>query len=266
VYDANAISVNSNYCFRAGTQLPESGVAYPATITYADWAAGGPKTGSAPGGYSYSVQCEHPGALLPNELGYECTVTVNFPMPASGKAYVNIHLDYGVKGGNTDFNPKDALTDRYDRGNNTCTGDTAYYDALQNDNLSTPAGPLALATCHTYPFSHAGTGSGSDSVQNVNSFKKITGVFGQALTSSTGGAWPNIQATLKNAAGAVVATGVTDQDGFYALNYKHTGKAANFTVILGNVQKVVTLKANGWGEVDYDPTTGTWYIDVSGTK
>ena len=74
-----------------------------------------------------------------------------------------------------------------------------------------------------------------------------------------------MQATLKNAGGTVVATGVTDKDGFYALIYKHTGKAANYTVKLGNVSKVVTLKANGWAEVDYDVTTGIWFVDVSGT-
>ena len=79
-------------------------------------------------------------------------------------------------------------------------------------------------------------------------------------------AWPNVQATLKDATGkTVLATGVTDKDGFYALNYKQTGKAANFIVTLGNVSYVVTLKANGWAEVDYDVTTGTWLVDVSGT-
>src|SRR5207249_960317 len=138
-------------------------------------------------------------------------------IPASGKAYVNLHLDYGVKGGGTDFNPKDTFADRYDIGTNTCVGDATYYDARQNDSLSIPAGPVALATCTTYPFSHTGTGTGGDSVQNVNTFKKINGAFGQALSSSDGSAWPNIKATLKDASGAVVATGLTDKDGFYAL-------------------------------------------------
>jgi hypothetical protein len=144
-------------------------------------------------------------------------------------------------------------------------GDSIYFDALKNDSLNPPAGPLALLSCTNYAFSHLGSGTGSDTVQNVNTFKKITGVFGQVVTSSNGSPVPNVVATLKTAAGAVVATGVTDIDGFYSLAYKHTGKAANFTVILGTVQKVVTLKANGWAEVDYDPTTNTWLVDVSGT-
>jgi hypothetical protein len=67
-----------------------------------------------------------------------------------------------------------------------------------------------------------------------------------------------------------VATGITDKDGFYALNYKHTGKAENFTVILGSgstaVTKVVSLKANGWAEVSYDASTGIWTVEVVGTN
>ncbi|PYQ95185.1 MAG: hypothetical protein DMF97_17285 [Acidobacteria bacterium] len=204
-----------------------------------------------------------------NGTGYDCLVTVNFTIPSSGIAYVNIHLDYGTKGGGTDFNPKDTFADRYDIGtaNTTnCVGDATYYDALQNDSNAIPAGALALKPCTSYPFSHTGTGSGGDSVQNVNTFKKIQGVFGQAVNSSTDGkAWPNVQATLKDGTGkTVLATGVTDKDGFYALNYKYTGKATNFIIVLGNVQYVVQLKANGWAEVDYDPITGKWYQDVSG--
>jgi hypothetical protein len=267
VYDANAVTIDNNYCFRDKGQLPLNGLAYPATITYADWASGAAKGGSGGGGGTYSVQCGSPGAILANGLSYDCDVTVNFTIPTSGKAYVNIHLDYGTKGGGTDFNPKDAIADRYDVGTNTCVGDATYYDARQNDSNAVPAGLVALATCTNYPFSHTGSGTGSDSVQNVNSFKKITGVFGQAINSSDGGAWPNVQATLKDGTGkTVLATGVTDKDGFYALNYKHTGKATNFIVVLGNKQTVVTLKANGWAEVDYDPITGTWFADVSGTK
>ena len=45
-----------------------------------------------------------------------------------------------------------------------------------------------------------------------------------------------------------------DEDGWYQIVYKHTGKAADFTAIISNVPgktgwtqaKVVTLKANAW--------------------
>ena len=57
---------------------------------------------------------------------------------------------------------------------------------------------------------------------------------------------------------SVVATGTSDADGFYMLNYKHTGKAADFTVqIVGSkLQQVVTLKANGYVQVNWDLLTG----------
>ena len=193
-------------------------------------------------------------------------MTVDFTFPASGKAYVNIHLDYGVKGQKTDFNPVDTFADRYDRGTGTCVGDATYYDALQNDSNATPAGPVALATCTPYPFSHEGTPDGSDSVQNVNTFKKITGAFGLASNSITGQTYPNVPATFSDSTGKVLVRTTTDKDGFYALLFKHTGKPALFTITLGTgdtaVSKVVELHANGWTEASYDPGTGLWTVSV----
>jgi len=61
---------------------------------------------------------------------------------------------------------------------------------------------------------------------------------------------------LKNSKGTVIVRGVTDEDGWYLLNYKHTGKAANFYVTLtppgkpGQTQ-TVTLKANAYFQVDF---------------
>jgi hypothetical protein len=75
---------------------------------------------------------------------------------------------------------------------------------------------------------------------------------------------------LKNkSTGAIVATGVSDADGYILLNYKHTGKAATFTVTLtipgvGVKTQDVILKANGWAEASYDVSTGTWVIQVTG--
>ncbi len=50
------------------------------------------------------------------------------------------------------------------------------------------------------------------------------------------------------------ATAVTDQDGFYLINYKHTGKAAVFQVRVPEygLMKEVTLKANGFAVVIFD--------------
>ena len=202
-------------------------------------------------------------------------MTVNFTFPQSGKAYVNIHLDYGVKGQMTDRNPVDGSGDRYDNDATSanpgtlypCVGNAAYSDALQNDSSAPPAGPLALATCTTYPFSYShGLITGSDSIQNVNTFKKIAGAFGQAVSQGTGGLYAGVAAKLSDSTGKVLATATTDKDGFYSLPYKQTGKAALFTITLGTgataASKVVELHANGWTEADYDPLTLTWYVSV----
>ena len=63
----------------------------------------------------------------------------------------------------------------------------------------------------------------------------------------------------RNSTGEVVQSGMTDEDGFYTLVYKHTGKKDVYTVILDNPAMVqpIELKGNGWAEVDFDLFTGT---------
>ncbi len=94
---------------------------------------------------------------------------------------------------------------------------------------------------------------GFDSVQNDNEFKKNPGVGGLVqLTTGYVGA-PNVTATLKNASGVQVQTGITDADGWYMIPYKHTGKAATYRVFLpdGRCQQVA-LKANGFAEASFE--------------
>jgi hypothetical protein len=59
--------------------------------------------------------------------------------------------------------------------------------------------------------------------------------------------------------GELVASGVSDEDGYYAVPYKHTGKRAQYDVTLngGEITQRVQLKANGWAEVSFDVSTGT---------
>lgn len=128
VYDAETINIDQNLCFREQNgSLPVNGAPYRPTITYADWASGQQKP-SEPS--SWSVACEAASGL-PNGLGYNGEVHVQFTVPPSGLTYINIHLDYGVKGKDTDFNPFDTFADRYDKGTGTCVGNATYYDALQ---------------------------------------------------------------------------------------------------------------------------------------
>ena len=94
-----------------------------------------------------------------------CTFTVDTNIPDSGLLYLNVHLDYGLKGPWVDANPCDDGPDRYDQGAED--QDFGGWDALVNNDTET--GPLALPNCDTYGFSHTdGVDTFDDAVQNVN--------------------------------------------------------------------------------------------------
>jgi len=205
-------------------------------------------------------------------------------IPASGEAYVNVHLDYGLKGGRVDANPcggvcsgdgttpcnEDAecstaggicqFADRYDRG--VQSPDLFVepgFDALVNNNSED--GPLAIADCTDYLFSHDdGTVTFDDSVQNLNAFKGIAGVFGGAHNSLTGDSYEGLSLTLTKAANpkTVLKRVTTDEDGAYTLLYKHKGKPTLYNVDLhdpsGTLLSTITveLQGNGWTNVDFD--------------
>jgi hypothetical protein len=132
-----------------------------------------------------------------------------------------------------------------------------------------PDGPLALANCKTYAFSHDdGTSVFEDQVQSLNEFKAIAGAYGRGHDSSDGSGIEGAELMLyRNSTGEVVQTGTTDEDGYYTLVYKHTGKKDVYTIILDYppmplMQQMIELKGNGWAEVDFDlfteTTTATW--------
>jgi len=82
---------------------------------------------------------------------------------------------------------------------------------------------------------------------------KYPGVGGGARTSGEE-PLPGQRIGLFNSAGTQVGlTGVTDEDGWYFILYKHTGKPANYTVrwFDGNQTKIVTLKGNGIAEANF---------------
>ena len=99
--------------------------------------------------------------------------------PDSGQLYINVHLDYALKGGNVDMNPcDDGLVDRYDP--DTVASPWNTRDAYVN----TPTDlldQLAIDDNQDYTMGHEEVGSTtsfSDIVQNLNEFKKVAGVFG----------------------------------------------------------------------------------------
>jgi hypothetical protein len=170
-----------------------------------------------------------------------CTIPVTVPVPPSGFVFMAIHLDYGLKG--TPGYNKDAYNNAVICGTNT----------------------VRIPDLRTYTFSVGGAVSDTATTTSCNSFKKNPGVGGAAnrnLTLSTG----LIQLPVANAAAklttdakgtAVISTGTTDDDGWYMLPYKWTGKAATLYVWLtppGSTKtqmQSITLKANGYVQVDF---------------
>jgi hypothetical protein len=251
VYDALELAFDPDGCFLP----PEMALAaFDQQITIDDYV-----DGTKPGG-GYTLDCgdEIGDPICGPDGAGACTFTVQVPLPDSGQSYVNVHLDYGLKGKDVDANPcGDATADRYDRGNPDLLGG---WHALQN--TITNDGPLALSNCKTYEFEHVCTASCDDltpmgdQVASVNAFKRIRGAFGTCLVSSNGS--PCAEGTplelILTSTGELVQTGETDQDGFYGIEYKHTGPPTLHTVKLRGghgLSQVVELRANGWAEVNF---------------
>ncbi len=168
---------------------------------------------------------------------FNVTVTV----PSSGFVFLAIHLDYGLKG-----------TVGYGNSNN---------NAVQFGSISSPPLVYLVPDLADHTFLVGGAQTGSSTIENQNTFKKNPGVGGLVCQ----GPQPNCLGSNTPVAGATivlkkgittVGTGITDDDGWYQIVYKHTGKAAPFTVTFSKVgyvtqTKSVTLKANAYAQVDF---------------
>src|SRR4030095_1067267 len=125
-------------------------------------------------------------------------LSVTLTVPPSGFIYLNVHLDYGLK-----------KTTGFGKG----TDDNA--TSCNSTNILIP-------NRNNYLFSVSGATSGGGSVCNINVFKKLPVVGGLAGTKYTtfdgvSGSVPKkgCTAVLKDPKGVVLATGVTDEDGWW---------------------------------------------------
>ena len=214
-----------------------------------------PHAGGYPGGTG-ELSCLVPGqgfyvgsqkvvltGYIPQAMGSTQDVIVTLNVPSTGFVYLNIHLDYGLK---------------------KSTGYTAY-SVDGGTDASTADVVSAIPDQGKYPFSLSigGVAIGTDSICNINVFKKLPGVGGLAgtqYTTSDGivGTAPKggCKAVLKDSKGLVLATGQTDADGWYFCEYKWTGKATIVYLTLtppGGQPKTqaVTLKSNGFVQADF---------------
>jgi hypothetical protein len=152
------------------------------------------------------------------------TRDVTFTADSTGFAYVNIHVDYGLKG-----------TTGYAKGGSSGN------DAVDFANQSI----VKIPDKQGYTFTESDGTTSSATVQSENVFKKDPGVGGLVLRS-TGDPVGNVQVTV--AGDGKTATVYTDQDGWYMWQYKYTGKATTFNISLPaySLSQSVTLKSNAF--------------------
>ena len=86
--------------------------------------------------------------------------------------------------------------------------------------------------------------------------KKLNGIGGLVSNNVTTREMPGVPAALKDSTGKLLASGTTDQDGWYMCTYKWTGKAVTLYLTItpsgyAAQTKSVTLKSNGYSEVDF---------------
>jgi len=258
VYDGER--VRSGDCFIP----PENALQeFDATWTMENWNSGGTFSGEG-----WTVDC--PAECGPDGTGNFCTLSLfDVAIPESGIVYVNVHLDFGLKGPHVDANPcDDELVDRYDRGMLSEWESADAYVDTADDLLA----ELALADCQDYVFSHHdGNASFDDTVQSLNVFKPIFGALGRCKHSNDGSPCHkgSVLALVRKDSGEVVKTGMTDKDGFYVLQYKHKGPPALYIVILQDgsvISQEIELQDNGWVEVNFDLDTETSTVNYGKGK
>ena len=165
------------------------------------------------------------------------TVTVTGEIPSTGLLYVTIHLDYGLK-----------KTINWSRGEFGGTSDTL--DARQGTGGTAPI----ILNGQTYNFSFTdGSNTFTSTPTSVNEFKRFAGFMGFVTSGVTGDPVSDVTVQIYNPTGDLLATVLTDADGFYYYEYKHKAKSATYTIKLPDysVQQSVTIKANGFAVVNF---------------
>ena len=254
IYDGSLVggdTVGSETCFVP----PDEAVAeYSTQVTLADWQSGG----------GNGLECDQVLYPYPDAVGPAfCTFTVTAEYPASCQLYLNVHLDFGLKGPKTDFfmssggavsAESDGISDRYDKGASSIWGGAdAWADGTEI---------VAVKDCQDLTFSHMTLKEDnydSNTVQNLNEFKRPAGVFG--LLTNGSDVIPGATVRLVHPTDGEITSAVTDQDGYYLLEYKHKGRPTDYSVeasVDGGNHGTARLKGNGFAEASYDAGTDTW--------
>jgi uncharacterized repeat protein (TIGR01451 family) len=165
-----------------------------------------------------------------NGGGFGSTASIKLDnVPVPGKfVYVLIHLDYGLKG-------------------------THGYLPDSSDNAwDVNATEILLPNLANHTFMVSGSQNDSQTVQNINAFKRIPGIAGLVTNNSSSNPMVGVQVEIYDPQGGLLGTVYTDQDGWYQFVYKHRGRPAFYSVILPDHSKSlqVKLKGNGFAEAN----------------
>jgi hypothetical protein len=178
----------------------------------------------------------------------QTTVEATFwvTIPDTGFAYINQHLDDGLKGAHVDVDG-DGIPERYAK-----HGDD---DAVDPATIGDPEPAVLIPELrdHTFSLLAPALPFNSDTVQNDNEFKKNPGVAGRVTkgTTADGDSIEGVMVNLKDGFGNPVGTcdgkvdkkgnpdgsdcigqDVTDLDGWWQIVYKHKGKPEMFTITM----------------------------------
>jgi hypothetical protein len=226
VYDADLVPSNGSGCLAPETALADA----QTEILLEDWIQ---DAGYAAPAYLECDQVDQDPAV--GEDGW-CTITVDIPQAVIDATtddllYLNVHLDYGLKGPGVDANPFDDFVDRYDRAGSVSQWGSS--DALEN--TSDNSGDVAIADCSVYDFAHdvGEVPQFADTVENLNFFKNISGAFGRVFCDDSGDAIAGflyLERTNNPGHANAVASTEIDEDGYYLLGYKHKGKPTNYQI------------------------------------
>ena len=152
--------------------------------------------------------------------------------------YANLHLDYGLK------------------------KTTGYGKNLNDDAVDQITGGVKIMNFQGYTFSYSFDGlEDFQTVESTNAFKKNPGFGGRVLTQDFWGDYcdpvEGAEVRVYRVSGEIhIGTTTTNEDGFYFISYKHTGKATLFRIevwIDGDKEgeKAVTMKANTFIWTDF---------------
>ncbi len=205
--------------------------------------------------------------VAPSKTGYvggvpvTYTATFDITIPPTGFAYINQHLDDGLKGRHVDIDG-DGIPERYLKGGNEDGLDPADQVTVLIPEMVEHV--FGTSDCSPAPCAPGPIAVGdTDSITNDNVWKRNPGAGGNL--QYTGGDRPaqHIMVELVHPEKGVVGRGRTDEDGYYENIWKQKGKPTDYTVRLSpdatynlgcTLSRVIKLRGNGFAEVSFSDT------------